>query len=559
MITLIAVMVMWPQQGLADVDGVAIPAADSLPSTVVTDSAAVAQPKPPHHGWLSILPPLIAILLAAVTRRVILSLLAGVFAGALIASTWNPLKAVYATVEEHVWGSLADGLSLRVIAFTLMMGAMVGVVSENGSMRAFVKRLAPLARNRRGGQLVTWFLGLLVFFDDYANTVILGNTMRPVTDRLRISRQKLAYLIDSTAAPIAGIALISTWIAVEIGYIDKGLAAANVEGDGRSLFIASIPSRLYVIWALVLVPLVAITGRDFGRMLSAERAAMDDKQDMQPDIVGEEAMGGEVEHKGSDTFNAPALGAVVPVLTVVAVFCAILFGMGTEAEDVSYLALFYAALSGLVMSVLLTFAFTRMRMPAMNDALIRGAAIMAPALAVLVLAWALSGVTKSLGCGQFISALLLDDQGQSVVAAQWLPLLVFVAAGATAFATGSSWATMGILVPMVIPVAATALGTEASAEHPLLIASVGSVLAGAVFGDHCSPISDTTVLSSQAAGCDHLAHVETQLPYALLVAGLVLPGLVAIGAGVPDWLVVIVGAVLLFVLLRVIGKRVEES
>lgn len=503
----------------------------------------------PEFGWLSVLPPLVAIVLAMLTRRVVVSLLLGIFVGALVAAQWNPLTAVYSTIENHVWGSFSDESALRIIAFTLMMGAMVGVISRNGSMTAMVNGIAGWARGRRGGQLVTWFLGLFIFFDDYANSVIIGNTMRPVTDRLRISREKLAYIIDSTAAPVAGLALISTWIAVELKFIDQGLNKAGLSADGYKVFIYSIPYRLYVIWALLMVPTVAWLGRDFGRMRAAEERAFRD--------------GGRAQMDGSDVDVDDAakghwLGALIPVGTVVGVFCAILFAKGYKTDGISYLAMFYGALAGLVVSVLLTVLQKQLARKDLGQAMFSGEGTMAPALVILVLAWGLQDVTKGLGFGDTLRQLIGDDD-QSAIVAAWFPAIVFVVAGFTSFAIGSSWATMGILVPVVIPLAAGMIGEDVTAQSPLLITTVGSVLAGAIFGDHCSPISDTTVLSSQAAGCDHVAHVATQLPYAMLVGVISVVGLVGIGFGVPVWLVLPVGMIGIVGFVYVVGKPVQAS
>ena len=235
-------------------------------------------------GWLSLLPPLVAIALAIATRRIVLSLVVGIFAGSLVMSGGDLLTAVYHTWETHLWRTFTDPGKLRVFSFTLLMGAMVGVISASGGMRGLVDLVSPFASNRRRGQLATWMMGLLVFFDDYANTMLLGSTLRPICDRLRISREKLAYLVDSTAAPVAGLAPLSTWVAVEIDYIGNGLDSIGDDGlSAFALFLASIPYRFYIWSALLLVPMVAFLGRDFGAMVGAERAAAADSEDDRPD------------------------------------------------------------------------------------------------------------------------------------------------------------------------------------------------------------------------------------------------------------------------------------
>jgi Na+/H+ antiporter NhaC len=519
---------------------------------------------PDSYGCLSLVPPLIAITLAIATHRVVASLLAGIFAGTCILANGNPMIAIGTTCETHLWTSLSDGDHLRVFIFTLLMGAMVGVMRQSGGMEAIVNGIAPLARSRRGGQLTVWGLGLIIFFDDYANSLLLGNTMRPLTDRLRISREKLAYLVDSTAAPVSGLALVSTWVAGEIGYIEDGLAGTQLAGSATAfeLFIATIPYRFYVLWALLLVPLVAILGRDFGSMLVAERRAF--HQPSPPN-----SNGGTLAAGSSQWPNA-----VIPVLTVVLVTIILIsatgwYALATEptiepsllnifGNGNSYLSLVYGSLTGLLMALLLGRWNARIDLPSLKAAASEGAIQVVPALTILWLAWALSGITKAdyLGTGEYLGHLLVGS-----VDARWMPTIVFLLASMVAFSTGTSWGTMGILMPLVVPTTIQLLGAnqmQVSPHDPLLIGSIAGVLAGAIFGDHCSPISDTTVLSSQASGCDHVAHVRTQMPYALLVAGIsVVCGTIPIGFGASVWFVLPIGVAAMVAWLSVVGSRCE--
>ncbi len=524
---------------------------------------------PEHpYGWLSLMPPLLAIVLAIATRRVIVPLLIGVFAGALILAKWNPITAIGAMFEIHLWASLKDEDHLRVFAFTLLMGAMVGVIFRSGGMHGVVDALGPLARTRRGGQLVTWLLGLIVFFDDYANSLLLGPTMRPLTDKLRISREKLAYLVDSTAAPVAGLALVSTWIATEIGFINEGLVGLQFVGpptDGFNLFIASIPFRFYVLLALLFIPLVAITGRDFGPMLAAERRAANALEPLRSSAAS--AANIDVPHRW---YNA-----LLPVFVAVVVLVALLLVTGREAVRAdpeieptwfnafgsgdSYLALVYGSLAGLGTAVFLTWTQRILKLDEIRAAAFEGAQHMLLALTILWLAWTLSAMTGrepgQLNTGGYVGELIRQS-----VAVRWMPTIVFLAAAGVAFATGTSWGTMAILMPLVINVTyhmLAATGAGVSSSDPLLVASIGSVLAGAIFGDHCSPISDTTILSSQCSGCDHVAHVWTQLPYALLVAAIaIVCGTLPVGMGVSPWLLLPLGIVAMLVCLLLLGRRV---
>jgi Na+/H+ antiporter NhaC len=514
-------------------------------------------------GWLSLLPPLTAIALAITTRRVIASLLAGVVVGCVILSGGRPLLTIYVLCEQQLWVSLTGVGHLRVFVFTALMGAMVGVMQRAGGMESIVRGLAPLARTRRGGQLTIWLLGLVVFFDDYANSLLLGNTMRPLADRLKISREKLAYLVDSTAAPVAGLALISTWIAGEIGFIRDGLASIGLtdDVDGFDLFLETIPYRFYVLWALLLVPIVAVMGRDFGAMWTAEQDVL--RSDTPPPPSANAAQ----------DRAASWLDAALPVVAVVAVTMGLIFltgaakmsrsGSGSSLLDLlgngdSYLALVYGALAGLGCALVLARGKGVLTASEASDAAMSGARHVLPALAILWLAWTLSQLTgeEFLGTGHYLAEML-----QRSLDVRWLPTAVFLLAAAVSFATGTSWGTMGILMPLVVAVAYRMLLADepmVSPHHPLMVATIGSVLAGAIFGDHCSPISDTTVLSSQASGCDHIAHVRTQMPYAAMVAFVsVVSGTIPVGFGVNVWLLVPLGIPAMILMLRWFGKRVE--
>ncbi len=557
------------------------------------------------YGLLSLLPPLVAICLAVATRRVILSLLLGVFVGALLlecgraapASTatfiehaWPSLPdesrvrtfvdgvllvggrlddAVVATLEDHLWPSLIDESHVRVFAFTLMMGAVVGVIQRSGGMQALVRALSPLAHSRRSGQLTTWMLGLVIFFDDYANSLLLGGTMRSLADRLKISREKLAYLVDSTAAPVAGLAIISTWVAGEIGFIQEGFAELDFGGasvDGFAVFVASIPYRFYVIWALILVPLVALLGRDFGPMLAAEQRAGHDL-----DLGSERATDRSAQPE--NTRSTSWYDALLPIVMLIGVTAWLLMATGTArladqgianttwmqrfGGGDSYLALVYGSLAGLLTAIFWTRFRGHLPWHEVRQAAFDGAGQMLTALTILWLAWALSGLTAEdrLGTAGYLGGVL-----QQSITAVWLPTIIFVLSSLIAFATGTSWGTMAIVMPLSVRVACQVMSVQDVSDvagQPILMAAVGSVLAGAIFGDHCSPISDTTVLSSQASGCDHVAHVRTQLPYALLVGVVaVVCGTLPVAMGISVWLLLPLGVAVMTGFLLLVGRRV---
>ena len=617
----------------------------------------------PHpYGWLSLLPPIVAIILAIATRRIVLSLIAGIFAGALLMAGGNPLMAIYQTWETHLWQTLIDPGKLRVFSFTLLMGMMIGVITVSGGMQGLIRVVEPWASDRRWGQLATWFTGLLIFFDDYANTLLLGNTLRPVCDRLKISREKLAYVVDSTAAPVAGLAPLSTWVAVEIDYIGNGLEAIGDDGlSAFGIFLASIPYRFYIWTALLLVPITAWLGRDIGPMVAAERRAMEGSNDELDEVVA--------DTDANQTIVANWAYAVLPIALTLSLVVFFIYdtgargvagGIGADAIDAaktlvqdneavasaiasvdelagtarlsalqtsigelataveavqsiseeqkpvferdvllrdilgeadSSLALQYGALAGLCLAVLMPLVTRAVPLDKLLTGAASGAKVVLPAVAILWTASAMSRMTTDsavdgresdapfafrdhrLYTADYLTKLVAggevsgdadtstdsEEMSAARIPIAWFPTTVFVLAGVVAFCTGTSWGTMGILLPMVVQMVHALLaagGDAVSANDPILLCSVGGVLAGAVFGDHCSPISDTTVLSSQSSGCDHLAHVWTQMPYAVLAASAsILLGTLPLGYGVSVWLLLPLQLLTLFGFMRLFGSR----
>ncbi len=530
-------------------------------------------------GWLSILPPLLAITLALVTREVVISLFAGVWLGALFVAGLDPVAATLRSIDAFIAPALAHPDHAAIIIFSLMLGGMVGLMARSGGTRGIVEAVAPLATNRRRGQLATFLAGLAIFFDDYANTLIVGNTMRPITDRLRISREKLAYLVDSTAAPVAAIIFVSTWAGYEISLIADGLQAAAAQTSASdpglagqlggaspfTVFISTIPYLFYPILALCMVFLVAWTQRDFGPMLPAERRAAHGEglyraeAQLMVDTTAE--MMEPKEGTPLRWFNA-----AIPVVTVIVV---VLLGLyldgraslgrpGSLTEVLGAANAFNALLWGSLAGVMVAFALATtqriLRATEAIEAWAGGMRAMLLAMVILVLAWSLGAATEAVGTARYVSH-VLETAGFPL---RLLPVSVFIAAALTAFATGTSWATMAIFIPLVIPLAVSlggGAGFTADAHYTVLLGTISSVLAGAIFGDHCSPISDTTVLSSMASASDHVDHVRTQLPYAFAVAMVgMLVGDIPSAYGVPWFISYLVGIGVLFALLRVVGK-----
>ncbi len=500
---------------------------------------------PEHHGLLSLLPVAVAIGLALWSRQVVLSLFAGTYTAALVLADGAPWTALVHVVDPLLLDAVADRDHVKITLFSLLVAATVKVISDAGGTRAVIDRVAARARSRRSGLVTTWASGLLIFFDDYANCLVVGSAMRPLTDRLRISREKLAYLIDSTAAPMATVALVSTWIGYEVGLMDTALqAAGQADTNAYAFFLEGLPYRFYPLLALVFAGAIAVSGRDFGPMREAEAAAAA--------APGLDAVG-EVPPSWKMAL------AVVPIALLVGVTGGSLWSQGIASAAPGarlfeiiggadgYDAMVHGSIASLAAAVALALGTRVLAVKEAGASVVAGMAELFEALVVLYLAWALAAGIEGLGAAPFLVSAL----GETLPA--WsLPSVTFVLAAAVAFATGTSFGTMGVLLPLVIPLAF-------EIDPAVAVASSAAVLSGATWGDHCSPISDTTVLSSTGAGCDHAAHVATQLPYALAAGGvsLVLCSLPA-GFGMNPWLCLGVGAAACLGLVWVLGRPPEQ-
>ena len=518
-------------------------------------------------GWVSILPPLLAILIALISRNVILALFLGLWFGAMAVigfSIAGAFTGMFDAFQVYLRTAMFGDGRMSIILFSFMIGGMVGIISKNGGMRGVVNAIVPLASSPKKGQTATGLLGLIVFFDDYANVLVVGNTMRPVTDRLRISREKLAYLIDSTAAPVSCVALVTTWIGYEVGLIAGAVDLVDGYNEAAyAVFLNSIAYNFYPILAIVFVFIVALTGRDFGPMYKAEERARTTGQVLSPDARVDESANASRDLVPADDQPQRAINAALPVLVLVGGVLTGLYatGSGDTLSDIvgsadSYKALMWASLSGVVVAAVLSISQGILTLADTVDAWYAGLKTMLFGMIILCMAWALSDVTNVLNTAGYLVGALGDRLNPRLV-----PAIVFVLSAATAFATGSSWGTMGVLMPLVLPLIWAVLQANGMANpenFPIIYSTVACVLAGSVWGDHCSPISDTTILSSMASGSDHIAHVRTQLPYALLVGGVgLLIGTLPTGFGFPWWLSLVSGAAVLWAVHRYVGKSVD--
>lgn len=525
--------------------------------------------------WLAIMPPLIAVTLALATQRLFLALGIGIAVGALVLTQWSPLTALDLSARNYLWHALAEELHLQIFFFTSALLGMVSVINRMGGTRGIVDALQRFATGTRSTQFAAWLMGLAVFFDDYANTVVVGTTMRAVTDRLRISREKLAYIVDTTAAPVSGLAIVSTWIGYEVGLFQEVLDGMGLQQSAFHAFLQALPFRFYCIFALVLLLLVILTKRDLGPMLAAERRARATGETIRPGgkpLTSKTFTG--IDAKAGISYRWQ--NAVLPVLLVVLVVLGGLFmtGGGWQMVARSPVALFsldlwreafsngssgtvlcWAAVIGSLSAMGLALA---QRLLSLKEAFIAwttGMVSMWMAILLLTLAWMINGVCSDLGTAHFLVAAFKDS-----VPPLLIPGLIFVLGAGISFATGSSWSTMAILIPTAIPLAYQVGQQLETGGLFLTIMAMGAVLDGSIFGDHCSPLSDTTLMTSIATSCDHLDHVKTQLPYALIggIAALAI-GYLPAAMGLSPWLAYLSGAAFFLICLWWLGRDPETS
>lgn len=564
-----------------------------LPIALFADAKVNAE----FYGFITLLPPFIAIILAFITKDVILSLFMGVLSGTFLLSLasniffvdtialiniYDTLVESFSKIISYVLKSTSDPVNAGIILQILCIGGLVALITKMGGAKAIALQFAKRAKTAISAQLNTWFIGLLIFFDDYANLLIVGPIMRPLADKFKISREKFAFIIDSTAAPVAGIAIISTWIGLEVSLIKNAYASIGIDNvSAFGIFVETIPYRFYNIFMLFFVALTAIMGREFGSMYAAQIRA---KTTGQIAPVSKSAALDTAELE--DQFLAPkdgieirAFDAIIPVMTLIILAILGFYFNGfslLEGEELanakanplsfetlrsafgsadSSIVLFQAALFAAIMAI---FIGVRRRIFNIKEAIetwIYGWKTMIFTIVLLLLAWSLSSIVKDLGTSTFITHLLADKLPEFI-----LPATIFAFASLISFAIGTSYGTMGVLMPLAVPLAfevAKLNGLEGEALHHYMVLNISCVLTGAIFGNHCSPISDNVILSSMSAKCDHMEHVRTQIPYALFICAISLfTGYIPTALGLSVWLVLPLNFILIALLLRIIGKKV---
>ncbi len=515
---------------------------------IETAIAKVRESIKSYASILSLLPPVIAIVLALITKEVYSSLIIGIVVGGVIYAGGNFEGVIKHVISDGFVSSLADSYNMGILIFLILLGALVSMMNKAGGSAAFGRWASKHIKSRIGAQLATMALGILIFIDDYFNCLTVGSVMRPVTDRNNVSRAKLSYLIDATAAPVCIIAPISSWAAAVAGFA-RGAGAEN----GISLFVSAIPYNFYALLTIVMMIFIALSKFDYGPMKLHEKNAVEngDLFTCGDRVANDDA---EPNEKGR------VCDLVIPV--VILIICCVIgmiysggFFSGEDfitafSNSDASVGLAYGA--GCAMVVIIIYFLIRrvLSFKSVMESLPEGFKAMVPAILILTCAWTLKAMTDSLGARIFISQLI---QGTAGTFQSFLPAIIFLIAVGLSFATGTSWGTFGILIPIVLSVF--------SSGEPITIVAISACMAGAVCGDHCSPISDTTIMASAGAQCDHINHVSTQLPYALTVAGVSAVSYIIAGF-VPNWLIVLPIAIVLmvgtlFVIKIVSGKKAK--
>ena len=546
-------------------------------SLLITQAPATDNPAA-KFGILTLLPPIVAISLAFITKETILSLFVGVFIGEFMLCV-NDLNIVSSAVNaflaigNEVISCMADPWNAGIILQCLLIGGVIQLITKMGGAKALADSLAKRANTPRKAQLSTWFLGLCVFFDDYANSLIVGPIMRPVMDKLKVSRQKLAFIVDATAAPVAGIAIISTWIGLEISLIASGFKSIGMDVSGFGIFLQTIPYRFYNILILIFIVMSATTLYEFGPMKKAEQEARA-RKDSEP-IKALEAPGFD-EIQPVEGVKLTVWNAIIPIGTLVigalisfywSGYTTILSGenqalitlMKTaplsfngifEALSASNasVALFQAALLASIVAILMAVLERIMTIEQAISEWVNGMKSIAITGVILLLAWSLGGVIGNVGTADYLAIVL-----KGTIPYWILPSFIFVLGALISFATGTAYGTMSILMPLTIP-----LAWAISPDIGFVVTATSGVLTGAIFGDHCSPISDTTILSSMGTSCNHIDHVQTQIYYAIFVAIIaILFGYIPAGFGIAWYICIPVAIIVMYIGLKVIGEKVD--
>ncbi len=517
----------------------------------------------PHAPWYSIVPPLLAVVLAFLTRHVMVSLGVAIALGGLLSTVPQAPASGHAWTQglvataSYLTTTLSSGTNLLILSFIPPIFTMVEIIVASGGFAGIVFWLLKRVRSRKSAQMATAGMGVVCFIDDYANAIVVGSMMQPITDRFRISRAKLAFLVDATSAPVSGLAVVSTWIAYEVGLFADVSAQLDMGKTGYAMFFDALSYRFYCLLMLVFVFAHVLAGRDFGAMRTAERHTT------------RHAGGPTTQQTAQQPAAGRALNALLPLGGLVAFHITGLWidGAGParladggsplrwdywrlviSASENSHFILMCAALFGAALAALCGGLSGSLGASALPGCVVRGVKRALLPSIILVLAWSLKHCCQSLGTGDFLTGLLADR-----IPPHWFAPLLFLVASLTSFATGTSWGTMAILIPTAVPIA---YALDGNSYGLTTMISLGAILDGAIFGDHCSPISDTTIISSMATSCDLVEHVRTQLPYSLSVAAIALVmAYIPCSLGLASTWGLALGAATVLLLLPIVGRR----
>lgn len=459
-----------------------------------------------NYGILALLPPLLAVVLAVLSRNVLVSLFLGTYLGVVVLVGGNPLVGLTTLIKDYIFVQAADSYNSSLLVMMIFIGGFVGVVTNSGGAAAFAERASHWFNTRAKVQMALWFGGIAIFFTDSGNPLILGPTFQPITDKLRVSREKLAWLLDCTSSPVCILIPFIGWGIYIMGLIKQEFTALKIEQSEFDAFLNVIPFQFYAVGTLFMIPLIAYLGFEFSAMHRAEQRTVDTGQPLWPGATpARPAVAIQADAGG----KARASMMVIPIVVLFLSIFGLLIPHGFPVVPVPGAVLRTALCTGYFLGAMAClFLMVRHKVTTIGKGLALytdGAKDVVFILLILVLAWSLGSVCKALGTANYIVGLT-----QGTLPPWMVPLLLFVTGASISFATGSSWGTFAILMPLGIPMAA-------ALDAPMY-ATIGAVLSGGLFGDHCSPISDTTILSSMGAACDHIDHVKTQLPYALTVA-----------------------------------------
>ncbi len=498
-----------------------------------------------NYGILSLIPPLVAVVLAIKSKNVIFSLFCGGFAGALILCTGNPFAAVKSMIGDYFFIQLTDSYNAGVIVLVVFIGGFIKLMEKSGGAQAFAKGVHKVINTKLKAQICAWLGGILIFFSDLGTPLLVGPVFRPLFDKLKLSREKLAWILDSTSSPVAILIPFIGWGVYIMGLIQNEFTNLGVTESDYTTFVNAIPFQIYAILAILMIPLVAITKKDFSQMKKAELRAQQNPipEEMKDTYVPE------VDEKGYSLGNARPIMVVLPIITVFVVLFVNLVPLGFPFQKVDGNIFRIALTMGYFLAAVLLMAMIYLfKVKNIHDTFkiyVDGMKGMTDVAITLVLAWSLGTMISNLGTAEFIINIL--ESANFITAL--IPAFIFLFGTFVSFSTGSSWGTFAIMMPLAIPMAqAFAIPYEIC---------VGAVLSGGLFGDHCSPISDTTILSSTGAECDLVEHVKTQLPYACINGTIAF--LAFILAGITKSPLCVAVAVVVLVICMFVWNKVEEK